>query len=37
MGQQHFTLSKLFAAMLIFTGVYLVSKKKKNLQSNVPS
>jgi drug/metabolite transporter (DMT)-like permease len=33
MGQQHFTLSKLFAAMLIFTGVYLVSKKTKTLKA----
>jgi drug/metabolite transporter (DMT)-like permease len=29
LGQQHFTLSKLVAALLIFTGVYLVTRKDK--------
>ncbi len=28
-GQQQFTISKVIAALLIFTGVYLVSRKKK--------
>lgn len=30
LGEQHFTLSKLIAAMLIFTGVFLVSVRDKN-------
>jgi len=29
LGQQNFTLSKLFAAVLIFLGVYLVSRKER--------
>lgn len=29
MGQQQFTISKVIAALLIFTGVYLVSRKEK--------
>lgn len=30
LGQQNFTLSKLFAAILIFSGVYLVSGRNRN-------
>lgn len=32
-GNQNFTLSKVIAVLLIFTGVYLVTRKKKTLDS----
>jgi drug/metabolite transporter (DMT)-like permease len=35
LGQQDFTLSKVLAALLIFIGVYLVSRKGRKLGGSV--